>query len=235
MRERARTGAVTKKGRAVSDDTIRQTRRERERQRTREDILEAALVVFSRAGYHNATIGDIARQAGYSTGALYNYFKGKQDLFASLVRGIMESLTERIGEVLAEAPDFSSGLDRMLQLGADFSVETATGYRFLFDPETHVAFASKDLHEFAEAQFWQIVELLTGLMQRGIDEGVLREQHPTVAAHALIALSSHFARGFTARREGDPELTPEIYVALTRDHFLCGAGRPPVSQVGGGT
>lgn len=219
----------------MSDDTIRHTRRERERQRTREDILEAALVVFSRAGYHHATIEEIARQAGYSTGALYNYFKGKQDLFATLVLGIMEPLTQRISGVLADAPDFTTGLDRMLQLGADFSMETATGYRFLFDPESHAALASKELHEFAETQFWQILDLLTGLMQRGIDEGVLREQHPTMAAHSFIALSSHFARGFTAKREGDPELTPEIYVTLTREYFLQGAGHPQSSRDGGGT
>jgi len=219
----------------VSDEISRQSRRERERQRTREDILEAALIVFSRAGYHNATIEDIARQAGYSTGALYNYFKGKQDMFASLVRGIMEPLTQRISGVLADAPDFTTGLDRMLQLGADFSVETAAGYRFLFDPESHVALASKELHEFAEAQFWQILDLLTGLMQRGIDEGVLREQHASMAAHSLIALTSHFARGFTAKREGDPELTPEIYIALTREYFLRGAGNPQSSPDGGGT
>jgi len=216
----------------VSDN--RQNRRERERQRTREDILEAALVVFSRAGYHNATIEGIARQAGYSTGSLYNYFDNKQDMFASLIRGIMEPLGRKITEIVAGAPDFTTGLDRMLQLGADFSVETATGYRFLFDPETHVALASKQLHEFAESQFWHILDRLTELMQRGIDEGVLREQHPTVAAHSLIALSSHFARGFTARREGDPELTPEIYVALTREYFLMGSGNP-ASPDGGGT
>src|SRR5689334_14557618 len=53
----------------------------------RQQILEAALKVFSTKGFHKATNKDIAEAAGgISPGLIYWYFKDKQDLFLSLVR-----------------------------------------------------------------------------------------------------------------------------------------------------
>jgi AcrR family transcriptional regulator len=53
----------------------------------RQQILEAALKVFSTKGYHKATNKDIAQAAGgISPGLIYWYFKDKEDLFLSIVR-----------------------------------------------------------------------------------------------------------------------------------------------------
>ena len=56
--------------------------RTKERQ---EAILKAALSVFGEKGYAGATMEDVARAAGLSKAALYEYFAGKQDLFAALI------------------------------------------------------------------------------------------------------------------------------------------------------
>ena len=219
----------------MSDDsgTLRQIRKERERQRIREDILEAALAVFARSGYHNATVEEIARQSGYSTGSLYNYFKNKQDVFTTLVRGVVERMQPRLDREMDAADTFTEGLDAYLQLMGDFASETLAGYRFLLDPDSHEGLASSDLHEFMEDSFWGMVERLRKLVEQGMAEGVLRPQEPTVAAHALIGLATHFAKGLVLPREGQPQLTVELYVQLTRDYYLNGAGA--VSRDGGGT
>lgn len=51
---------------------------------TRADLLAAAARVFARRGYAGASIADIAEEAGYSHGAVYSNFAGKQDLFFTL-------------------------------------------------------------------------------------------------------------------------------------------------------
>ena len=218
----------------MADDTeaLRLSRKERERQRVREDILEAALAVFARAGYLRATIEDIARQAGYATGSIYNYFKNKQHLFTSLVQRVFEQMRERMDRVFDGGTDFESTLDAMLDAAADFSVETVSANRFLFDPQAHAGFASEDLHVFMEDQFWHLMEQFTGMVQQGIDEGVLRPQEPSVAAHALLGLTSHFARGFFPQREDQPQLTPEIFKWSVKEYFLRGAGGSSPDGVG---
>ncbi|HEX9549609.1 MAG TPA: TetR/AcrR family transcriptional regulator [Candidatus Limnocylindrales bacterium] len=50
-------------------------------QEIRDRIVAAALRVFGERGFHGATIADVVRESGLSVGAIYTYFKGKDDLF----------------------------------------------------------------------------------------------------------------------------------------------------------
>jgi len=59
------------------------TRAEQQLQ-TRERLIDAAAQVFARRGYHAATLEEVAHEAGYSTGAVYSNFSGKEDLFLAL-------------------------------------------------------------------------------------------------------------------------------------------------------
>src|SRR5829696_10064447 len=52
--------------------------------RTREALLAAAAKVFARRGYHRATVEEIASEAGFTIGALYSNFAGKEELFLAL-------------------------------------------------------------------------------------------------------------------------------------------------------
>jgi len=57
-----------------------------------EDIRHAAIVVFSKKGYAETKIADIAIQAGVSAGTIYNYFTSKKELFDSLDLPELEEL-----------------------------------------------------------------------------------------------------------------------------------------------
>lgn len=48
-------------------------------------LLDAAMEVFARRGYRDASLDEIAARAGYSKGAIYFYFSGKDDLFFALL------------------------------------------------------------------------------------------------------------------------------------------------------
>lgn len=47
-------------------------------------IVEAARVVFGKKGYHDATMDDVAKEVGVSKGALYSYFKSKEDILKEI-------------------------------------------------------------------------------------------------------------------------------------------------------
>jgi AcrR family transcriptional regulator len=47
-------------------------------------IIEAARIVFAKKGYHDATMDDVAKEVGVSKGALYSYFKSKEDLLKEI-------------------------------------------------------------------------------------------------------------------------------------------------------
>ena len=66
---------------------------------TRMRILDGALDVFARKGYHRAIVDDIVRASGTSKGAVYHHFPNKEAVFAALV----DDFAERLGaEVIAK-------------------------------------------------------------------------------------------------------------------------------------
>lgn len=76
------SGMITRMD-APARPSLRLTRDER-RAQTRERLLEAALDVFNRLGYHGASLEAVAEAAGFTKGAVYSNFASKAELFVAL-------------------------------------------------------------------------------------------------------------------------------------------------------
>jgi AcrR family transcriptional regulator len=63
-------------------------------------ILEAAVRVFARKGYHTSRVGDIAEEAGVAHGLLYHYFASKHEVLETIFRENWGVLIERIDAVV---------------------------------------------------------------------------------------------------------------------------------------
>src|SRR6266705_548434 len=59
--------------------------RQDRKQRTRADLVAAAREVFLRRGFHGASLEEICEQAGYTKGAVYSNFAGKDELFLAVL------------------------------------------------------------------------------------------------------------------------------------------------------
>jgi AcrR family transcriptional regulator len=70
----------------------------------RDELLTAALRVFARRGYGRAGVDEIAAEAGYSKGALYWHFAGKQELLLALVDERVDAPTREMVALLESAP-----------------------------------------------------------------------------------------------------------------------------------
>jgi TetR/AcrR family transcriptional regulator, fatty acid metabolism regulator protein len=67
----------------------------------RQQLLEAAIRVFAREGYHTSRVGDIAEEAGVAHGLLYHYFPSKEEVLATIFRENWRQLLERFHQVEA--------------------------------------------------------------------------------------------------------------------------------------
>ena len=56
-----------------------------EAEQTRQELLDAALAIFSRTGFEAARLEDIAKTAGVTRGAVYHHFGGKPELYLALL------------------------------------------------------------------------------------------------------------------------------------------------------
>lgn len=81
----------------MADGAKRETRAEKQA-RTRSTLLATAASVFAERGYRGASVEEIAERAGYSHGAVYSNFAGKEDLFFAVFE---EYMAERARELAA--------------------------------------------------------------------------------------------------------------------------------------
>lgn len=73
--------------------------------RTRSALLESAARGLSRYGYGNLVLERVAREAGYTRGALYHQFEDKEDLALAVVQWIDESWRREVGGPVEQEPD----------------------------------------------------------------------------------------------------------------------------------
>lgn len=79
----------------------------------RRQILDAGRICFTRNGFHATTMHDVIAEAGLSVGAVYRYFKSKEELVAAIAEQVVDEITARVGEVVAQEPP--PPLDQILE------------------------------------------------------------------------------------------------------------------------
>ena len=112
-----------------SEERPRRLTRAETRARTRERLLDAAAEVFARKGYGAASVDEIAEAAGFSVGAVYSNFTGKEQLFSELMAqraaGRVEAIVAAMRSEREQGGNPLDVLGRMLIAAADKDIETA--------------------------------------------------------------------------------------------------------------
>lgn len=87
--------------------------REQKKKQTREAILAAALQLFTRKGYENTSIDELARRAGIGKGTIYSYFQSKSQIFLAFCE---EQLEYVYNELASKSDSRTSLIDQLLTL-----------------------------------------------------------------------------------------------------------------------
>src|SRR3954465_4144795 len=80
------------------------------RARSRSALLESAARGLSRYGYGNLVLEDVAREAGYTRGALYHQFRDKEDLALAVIEWVNENWIREAAAPAKEEPDTAAEL-----------------------------------------------------------------------------------------------------------------------------
>jgi AcrR family transcriptional regulator len=153
----------------------------------KEQIIEAATRVFLERGIQKTRMDDIVEESGLSKGALYWYFKSKNDL----IIGIVDALFEKEFKVMQEF-DFTKGsakeiLNEYVEIViADFN--RITMVLPIFFEFFALAMRSKTIRVMFKEYFHKYMSYLEPIIQRGIDSGEFRQISAYDAAINLGAL-----------------------------------------------
>ena len=152
-------------------------RKEREKEQRREDILDAAQRVFFEKGLAPATMDDIAETAELSKGTLYLYYKSKEDLYLTVMMRGMQLLYDAFNEVANSSYSPANMLGRLSEAYVSYFNDHRDYFRmmhFLQNPQFHKQ-VSDDVKQSCSILNQRIWSLVNGILQRCIDEGVMRK------------------------------------------------------------
>lgn len=101
----------------------------------RAQLLDAALQVFVRQGYHAALMDDIAEQAGISKPVLYQHFPSKLDLYLALLDTQAADLVDRVRAALESTTDNRERVRGAITTYFDFVESKGEAYRLVFESD----------------------------------------------------------------------------------------------------
>lgn len=160
----------------------------------REEILDAALALFSQKGVHAVSTRQIAELAGISQPALYAYFATKDDIAAELCVRAFAILGQRMAQARVDHAPTPENFERCLRVYIDFGLEEPNAYRVAFMLEKAADFIEKADGRPLEAglEVFQIFhEIMMGFHAQGLMAGedpLTVTQSLWAGLHGLVAL-----------------------------------------------
>jgi len=182
-------------------------RRKREKEMRRREIQEAASKVFMLKGYNSATMEDIATRAELTPGAIYTYFKSKEELFASLLEIPLMSLWENIKKAY-DRKDLSVQ-ERMLGF-KDAMYRTFLSDQLLlrnifhFQVEDSLSTTSPEILAQSNDISRKLLNMIADVYQEGVSKGIFIEGNEIAVADMLWGLFTGLVMWEDAKRKIDP-------------------------------
>jgi len=193
-----------------------------------EQILREAGLLFRTKGYENTTMRDIAEAAGLTPGALYWHFSSKEELlrqhlvsyeqpWLDAVRDVVERGTPQ-QQLRAFAQSYIQyQLDQpYLELG--WGIFARTGQLMWRLPEEE------------QEQFWQIdrelLNVLEGILTRGIEAGVFRPLDVNLTANAIVNMCHIMGAWVVPNGDVDLAVVPRTYADLVEHMVIDGSAIP---------
>lgn len=194
----------------------------------RERILAAAVQLFAQYGYHAATMRDIARISGIQAASIYHHYPSKQALLVEIMDTHMRNLNANLQRIVQESLPVEQRLHEAIanhiRLHTTYKAEffiIDTEIRALEEGQRGTILALRDQYE----------RLLQGLLEEGMEQGILRQVDRKVASYALIAMCTEVATWFRPDGRLSVQQVIDIYTQMITDGLLAktAAGMPEES------
>lgn len=206
---------------AVPQAPARMTR-EQSKANTRERLLAAARSAFASSGFHGASVDEIASRAGFSTGALYSNFDGKEDLFLVLMEREIEEHSREIARAVnvrhSVAERATGGAQQWMTM-----IEREPELLLLFTEFWAYGVRDAEVRPKVAARFAQVRRMLTRLIEDGVREFELELEIP--AEQLAIAIDA-LADGIARQKLADPSAVPDELMGKVLAMLFSASTRP---------
>lgn len=162
---------------------------------TKDIIKEAAIKVIAEVGFHHCNTDQIAREAGYSVGTIYNYFKNKEDILKYIFKVQHDQMKEMFGQLLELKEPVPVIIKTFFRQYYQRTLNNVRLGKLILDESNRL---TQGLNEDVVGFLLLIDDFLKDLLERGVKEGTIRDDIPpgVMASVIMGASNSMVLRGF---------------------------------------
>jgi AcrR family transcriptional regulator len=199
--------------------------RDESRQATRQRLIDAAATVFARRGYRRASVEEIASEAGYTIGALYSNFAGKEEVLLALLEQQIARIAERILTAARAADDPVDKLRAAAREWMAFLDDEPEMYALMIEFWT-IWVRDDELRPRHAERFATVRSFIGGLIQEKADEmGIAMRLPPDQIGAVVVAL----ADGLALQHLADPGAMPKDLYPSVLPILIQALEKPPTA------
>lgn len=175
-------------------------------------VLDGAVRMFTKVGYHGASVRDIAAEADVTVASIYYHFKSKQVILQEIMVEILEDVIRQTRSALLTSENQPSAqLAALVRCWILFHIERqsealigASEIRSLDAEGTARIVALRDEQE----------NIFRGVIDRGASEGVFATPYPREAARAIISMGRSVVNWYHVDGPTKPAVMADQYAEL---------------------
>lgn len=160
----------------------------------RSRVLDAALDVFSEAGYEAAQMREIAERAGVAVGTIYNLFESKEGLYRAIVLEHAADIAAAFGELFRRADDETALLLRYIELKGELFARKEKPLRLFFSVAGPARVSARHGLDAEHREIYnRLLRELAGVFERALAKGrISASADPHDLAVALDGMTNAF-------------------------------------------
>ena len=170
----------------MNDHSVSARKRDKRRQ-----ILEAAVGVFAKQGFHKSRVSDVARAAEVADGTIYLYFKSKDDILISIFEETMADMIERVQQAIEPHAD---PLDQLREFALFHMRNVEENRNVAKVLQVELRLSSTFMKEYKPTRLQQYMDIIGRLITDGKSRGVIRaDVNPIIARRAFFGALDEIA------------------------------------------
>lgn len=190
---------------------------EEEQGRRRKEIFDATVHLFLEKGFKGTSMRQIAEAAGVGKSTLYDYFKSKDEILVSYFEDAIQELTEGAKDIVSQEISISDKIKRILEMHLTYLIDNKALYLKL---SAEIQTLSLGSQKQIQQKRYAYQDMLSDLIEKGIQQGVYKPVNPLFAARGVFMLLTMAV--FTSRPQtlGDPEEMMDDALSIFFDGIL---------------
>ena len=195
------------------------------KEQTKAELVQAARVVFMRRGFQAASLDEIADEAGYTKGAVYSNFAGKDDLFLAVLDEHYRLRAEAYRELIFDQDDIEDSYRAVARFWRDANEREPEMTRLIAEFLVHAS-RHEPLRSAARKVREQGVDAITALVD------ALAARHGVefvIPVREVVRGSGALNRGLAIEQLLDPDLPGEVFEEMHLA-YMKGLTRRPESR-----